>query len=64
LELEMPQQPVCEVVQPQEQTHFQVKGVQPVEAPNNEPQQKYLFIRYLHSRRKEKNNKNLQLVDF
>ncbi len=27
------------MVQPQEQPHFQAKGIQPVEAPSNEPQQ-------------------------
>jgi len=34
----MPQQPICEVVQPQEQTHFKAEGVQQVEVLSNEPQ--------------------------
>jgi hypothetical protein len=39
LELEALQQLVREVVQPQEQTCFQIEGVQPVQVPSNEPQQ-------------------------
>jgi hypothetical protein len=39
LELEAPQQLVCEVIQSQEQTHSQAEGVQLVEIPSNEPQQ-------------------------
>jgi hypothetical protein len=39
LELEAPQQPICEAVQPQKQTRFQVKGVQLIQAFSNEPQQ-------------------------
>jgi len=34
------QQPIHEVVQPQEQPCFQAKGIPPIEAPNNEPQQR------------------------
>ncbi len=39
LELGVPQQSICEVIQSQEQTHSQAKGLQLVEAPSNEPQQ-------------------------
>jgi hypothetical protein len=35
----VPRHPICEAIQPQEQTYSQVEGVQPVEAPSNEPQQ-------------------------
>jgi len=37
LELGAPQQPVHEMVQPQEQPHFHTKGIQPVDARSNEP---------------------------
>jgi hypothetical protein len=37
LEFGAPQQLVHEMVQPQKQPHFHTKGIQPVDAPSNEP---------------------------
>jgi hypothetical protein len=37
LELELPRQPIYEVIQSQELTHSQTKGIQPVNVPNNKP---------------------------
>jgi hypothetical protein len=41
LELKTPHQTIYEVIQSQEQTCFQAKGVQLAEAPNNDPQQPF-----------------------
>jgi hypothetical protein len=39
LKLEVPQQHVHEAIQSHEQPPFQAKGIQPIDAPNNELQQ-------------------------